>query len=151
MFNARCPLGGEQVDESAARVNGSIVLLILAAALITGSAWPLAYLAVDFAIKVFAGFALSPNCLIARFVADRLGLPQRPVSSAPKRFAALLGLVMSVAGLIAAFVVGSQTAFLILTGVFALLAVLESFAGVCVGCLIYSALPERLAEPFVRT
>lgn len=151
MLNARCPLGGEQVDESAARVNGTIVTFVLGVTLLTGTAWPLAYLVIDFAIKLFVGFAVSPNCFLARAVADLLRLPERPGSSAPKRFAALLGLVMSTAGLAAAYLFGAHTGFMVITTAFAICAVLESVVGLCVGCLIYSALPGRLAESFVRT
>lgn len=145
---ARCPIGGELIDENAARINGAIVLIVLVASVLTPAKWLLAYLAADCAIKVFAGFAHSPNCHIARFVANALDLPRSMSDSAPKRFAAAVGMLMSIAGLLTAYL-GSLPAFLGVVGVFGICAGLESLAGFCVGCFLFGLLPESSARVFV--
>ena len=108
---ARCPIGGEKIDESAARVNGAITLAVLALAMLTPARWLIAYLIVDFTLKVFAGFAYSPNCWAARHVANAMKLTPYMIDEAPKRFAASIALFMSVASFVAYYGFESLTGF----------------------------------------
>ena len=145
----RCPRSGEMVDESAARVNGGLALLLLAVALFTPFRWVLAYLFADYAMKLAAGFASSPNCILARMIADVLKLERVPMDSAPKRFAATIGLMMSGLGLFTGYL-APDAVYYGVVGFFALCAGLEAIAGVCVGCVIYGLLPAGVADRFVR-
>lgn len=146
----RCPISGEAVDERAARTNAALVVGLLAISAFTDAApWALAYLAADFALKVFAGFAYSPNCAIARALVTLLRVPPRMVDASPKRFAASMGLLMSTAALLTELA-GADAPSLAIVAVFAVCAALEAFAGVCVGCHIYGLLPEAVSRLFVR-
>lgn len=147
----RCPISTEKVDENAARINGALVVAVLIVSLLTPYRWLLAFLVVDFALKVFAGFASSPVCKAARLVAEGAGLPRRMTDSAPKRFAAVMGLLMGTAGLVVAYLVPvSPVAFYAIVGTLLACAALEAFAGFCLGCWIYGLLPEGAARLFVR-
>lgn len=142
-------MSGESIDESAARLNGAITLTLLAVSVVTPAKWVLAYLAMDFGVKVFAGFAYSPNCHAAKWLANALRLPRRMTDASPKRFAATVGMVMSLAGFIAGYA-APQSVFLAVVLFFGLCATLESFAGFCLGCFIFGFLPEGVARVFVR-
>lgn len=147
----RCPIGGEMIDEKAARINATITVIVLVAALATPYHWLIGYLVVDFSLKVFAGFAYSPNCLVSRFIANSLHLEKQMVDSAPKRFAAMIGLFMSALSLIAAYALpAAPWAFYAVAGVFLLFACMEAFLGFCMGCYIFGFLPQRAAELLVR-
>jgi len=88
LTNERCPVGSERVDEHAARINGAITVVLLGLSSLPQLRLLQAYLLADFALKVFAGFAYSPNCSLARVIASALRLPNTPIPAAPKRFAA---------------------------------------------------------------
>lgn len=134
------------IDESAARFNGAITVLVLAVAVATPYHWVLGYLVLDFAIKVFAGFAYSPSCKLAAALANAMHLQRKMVDSAPKRLAAIIALFMSLTGLaLAAFAPTASLAFLAITGIFLVFASLEAFAGFCMGCWIYALLPSKAA------
>ncbi len=148
--NERCPVGGERIDENTARVNGAIVVLLLLVSLVPELRWLQLYLLVDFGIKVFAGFAYSPNCAIARLIAGLLNLPIRSVPAAPKRFAGAVAMVFLAAAMVSWFALGSEVAFFVFTAAFMACALLESAAGFCVGCFVYGLLPEKVSKPFVR-
>lgn len=149
MAGERCPWSGEVVDEHVARVNGALAFAVVVAALLGGWWWLLPYLVVDFGIKLAFGFKASPNCVVARRLASVLRLRPVPVDSAPKRFAATIGLVMSAVGAVAGFA-GAGTLYAVVLAVFAVCAGLEAFAGFCVGCILYGRLPSGIAEAFVR-
>jgi hypothetical protein len=143
---AACPISAQKVNSSAARVNGVIVTGLLAVALFTPAKWVLALLAIDFAIKVFARFRYSPICALSRLVARTLRLPTHPVDAAPKRFAAALGLVFSLTGIVLGPFAGLWAAYAVVIGSFSVCAALEGFGGVCVGCLIYQAITSRMSR-----
>jgi hypothetical protein len=138
---AACPVSQLKVSATAARINGMIVTALLAVALLVPAPWVLAILVVDFSIKVFAGFRVSPICALSRALAGGLHLPTRPVDQAPKRFAAELGLVFSSVGLVLGLAFDLPVAYTVVVGTFAVCAALEGFAGFCVGCVVYTYLP----------
>ncbi|MDZ4169769.1 MAG: DUF4395 family protein [Coriobacteriia bacterium] len=150
-FAPRCPLGGEMIDESSARINATLTCALLLVAALTPYRWVLVYLVVDFALKVFAGFARSPNCMAAGSLASWLRLKRTMADSAPKRLAASIALFMSSLGLLAAsaFPAYPQVYYAVV-GVFFFFAFLEAAFGFCMGCWIFALLPNRLAETFVR-
>ena len=148
--NTRCPVGSERIDEYAARVNGAMTVVMLGATFWEPMRWLLLYLLLDYAIKLLAGFAYSPGCFVARHIADALGMPRESVPAAPKRFAGGFALIFLGGGLIAWYAAASFIAFAAFTSVFLVCTALDSFAGFCVGCYIYSLLPARIGNAFVR-
>ena len=143
---AACPISSQKVSGSAARVNGVIVMVLLALALSTPMRWILAVLAIDFAVKAFARFRYSPICAVSRLISKALRLHDRAIDAAPKRFAAGLGLSFSAAGLALGPLLSQWPAYYVVVGGFALCAALEALAGVCVGCELYRMLGHARHE-----
>lgn len=146
----RCPIGGEKVDETAARVNAFLVVIVLTTAIVTGSPWLMGYLILDYLLKLLLGFACSPNCLIARVVVSALRLEKRPIDSAPKRFAALLALIMSTIALVMAYTFHSMFWFQAVASAFVVVASLDAVADFCLGCYLFGLLPERISAVIAR-
>jgi len=138
------------VNEKAARTVAGVVLVTVVVILATGWYWLLVPLAYGFWARVFTGPTLSPLGWTAQnVIAPRLG-ERRPVPGPPKRFAQLMGAVMSTAALVLALIVGNHTAADVVLILFLPAAGLESIVGYCVGCKAFGLLmragivPERV-------
>jgi hypothetical protein len=134
------------VNEVAARTVAAMVaaqcVLILVLAPTLGHAWfwltvPLAY---GFLARVATGPTLSPLGRFAtRVAAPRIG-HAKFVPGPPKRFAQLIGAVLSTAALACALGFGWDGAALVLVAMILGAAMLESVFAYCLGCVIFSAL-----------
>src|ERR1700755_3170243 len=94
------------VNEKAARVVAGVVLATSVAILVTGAHWLLIPLTYGFWARVLTGPTLSPLGWAAQnVIAPRLGA-RRPVPGPPKRFAQLMGAIMSSAALVLALIGG---------------------------------------------
>lgn len=134
------------VNEVAARTvaAGVVLLSVITLALSTafggGWLWLTAVLAYGFVARVATGPTLSPlGQLATRVVAPRLG-PARPVAGPPKRFAQLLGAIMSTTAVVAHFGFGLDVLTEVVLGLIVVAAVLESVFAICVGCVIFGRL-----------
>lgn len=128
------------VNEKAARVVAGCVLVLGVVALASGWKWLLALLAVGFWLRVLAGPRFSPlGQLATKLVAPRLG-PPKLVAGPPKRFAQLLGALMTSAAAILALAFGLDTAADVLTVALIAAAGLESLFGLCIGCRLFALL-----------
>lgn len=128
------------VNEKAARTVAAVVLATVVLILLTTWYWLLIPLAYGFWARVLTGPTLSPLGWAAQnLIAPRLG-PKRPVSGPPKRFAQLMGAVMSSAALVLAVVAGDHSAADVVLILFLPAAGLESILGYCVGCKIFGLL-----------
>jgi hypothetical protein len=135
------------VDEVSARLVAGGVLLLAAAYVVTGWLPLLAVLAYGFVARVLNGPRFSPlGLLVTRVLRPRLPLAPREVPGPPKRFAQGIGAALSALALVLALAGAAPGA----RGVVALVVVaatLESVAGYCVGCAIFSALMRRGIVP----
>jgi len=128
------------VNEKAARTVAAVVLATAVLILLTGWFWLLVPLAYGFWARVATGPTLSPLGWAAQnLIAPRLG-ERRPVPGPPKRFAQLLGALMSTAALVLALIAGDDTAARIVLIALLPAAGLESIFGYCVGCRIFGLL-----------
>ena len=128
------------VNDKAARVVAGTVLVVVLVTLISGAYWLLIPLTYGFWARLLTGPTLSPlGWLAQNVIAPRLG-PKVPVPGPPKRFAQGIGAVLSTTALILALVVGSHTAADVVLALFIPAAGLESLAGYCVGCKLFSLL-----------
>jgi uncharacterized protein DUF4395 len=126
------------VNEKAARLVAGTVLILVLTIMFTGAYWILIALTYGFWARVLTGPTLSPLGWTAQnVIAPRLG-PKRPVPGPPKRFAQLLGAVMSTGALVLALVLGDHTAADIVLIAFVVAAGLESIFGYCLGCRIFA-------------
>ncbi len=140
------------VNELAARTVAAGVVAMCVVAFATRQGWPLIVIAYGFWARVATGPKASPlGQLAVRLVAPRLG-PARPVPGPPKRFAQAIGTGFSTAALVCWFGPGWHLATWVLLGMLTAAAVLESAAGICLGCIAFAALmragviPESVCE-----
>ncbi|KRC53383.1 MULTISPECIES: DUF4395 domain-containing protein [unclassified Nocardioides] len=145
------------VNEKAARVVAGGVVLIAATALLLGRLvstdwlWLSLVLALGFVARALTGPTLSPlGRLASAVVAPRLGEP-KPVPGPPKRFAQVIGAVVT--GLATVAVALGLTGLAeVLLVLIIVAAGLEAFLAFCLGCTIFGWLmragliPEETCE-----
>jgi Domain of unknown function (DUF4395) len=143
----------DPVNDYAARTVAAGVVLMCALVLVLGQSWVLVPLCFGFWARVLTGPTLSPlGRLATAVVAPRLSAAPRPVPGPPKRFAQGIGVAFSTTAVVLWFGFGLATASDVVVGLLALAALLESAAGVCLGCLAFSRLmrlgviPEAACE-----
>jgi hypothetical protein len=127
------------VNEKAARTVAAAVVLLSLLALLPVLRWLVVPLAIGFWLRVAAGprFSLLGQ-LATRVVAPRLGVP-KPVPGPPKRFAQLIGALVSSAAA-ACWALGAVAAGQLLLGLLIVAAGLEASLGLCLGCVIFGYL-----------
>ena len=125
------------VDERAARLVATGVVVLAAAYTLTGWWLLVTVLAYGFVIRVVAGPRFSPLALlVTRVVVPRLPGPARPTAGTPKRFAQAIGAAFTVsAGVLHA--AGLVDAARVLAAVLIVPASLEAFGNFCVGCWLF--------------
>jgi hypothetical protein len=134
------------VNEVAARsVAAGVALLSLATVFLAafsgpGWLWLTAVLAYGFVARVLTGPRLSPLGQFAtRVAAPRIG-HENPVAGPPKRFAQGIGATLTLAAAVLHFWLSWDTAAVVLVGVVAVAALLESVFALCLGCRIFAVL-----------
>lgn len=128
------------VNETSARLVATGVVLQSIAFLVLREWWVLVPLAYGFVARVLTGPTLSPlGTLVTKVITPRLRVEHRFVPGPPKRFAQGIGVVFSVAGLIASLAGADVLAVVVIAGLLGA-ASLEAFAGYCLGCTIFNAL-----------
>lgn len=129
-----------EIDEITARLVAAGVAVMGVGYLVGGGPVVLALLAYGFIARVIAGPRFSALALlVTRVVRPRLQVAARPTAGPPKRFAQAVGVVFTVAALVAHLVGAGAVAW----GLIALLVVcatLEAAVGVCVGCVVFGLL-----------
>ncbi|WP_354639083.1 DUF4395 domain-containing protein [Kitasatospora camelliae] len=126
-----------QIDPRGARFAAVLTSLVLAAALITGSAVLLAAQAAAFAVAAFAGPQHSPyGLLFGTLVRPRIGPPRELEDARPARFAQAVGLAFAVLGTVGS-PAGAEWLFLTATGFALGAAFLNAAFGYCLGCELY--------------
>ncbi|HEU5270778.1 MAG TPA: DUF4395 domain-containing protein [Jatrophihabitans sp.] len=127
------------VNEKAARTVAACVVVLSLLALLPALRWLVLPLAVGFWLRVASGPRFSPFGLFAtRVVAPRLGTPKL-VPGPPKRFAQLIGAVVSSAAA-ACWASGAIGAGQVMLGLLIVAAGLESGFALCLGCVIFGYL-----------
>ena len=139
MSQVVCPLSNEKVNNNVARLVAALVIINTVAALSLNLWWLLFIQLYDFAVRAADKRQLSLFRYIGQHVANLLKLPVVAVDAAPKRFAAGVGLVFTLA-IIAALLLNQFTAASVLAGILLLCAVLEALLAFCVGCYVYTFL-----------
>ena len=125
-----------RVNENVVRLVAGQVLIFAIATVVTGWVFLPFYLIFDFFIRAFTTYR-TPFVIVARQLAESLSLPNKPIYAAPKKFAAGIGFVFSIA--ITALLLTEQTlAASVVTGILAVFATLESVFSICAGCYVYS-------------
>lgn len=130
----------DTVDERAARLVASGVVVMALGVVLARQWWLLVPLAYGFVARVGWGPRFSPLALVVtRGVLPRLGGPARPVAGPPKRFAQAMGATFSLSAAVL-HLAGASTAALVVLAMLAGAALLESGLGFCLGCVIFNRL-----------
>ena len=135
------------VDDVTVRLIAAVVLVVGVIALATQQWWLYAVLAVDFSLRAALGPSASPVAqLVQRWIRPAVSAPKRPTAGPPKRFAATIGAVMTVAATALwafALLTGSSGAIVGVVAIGVVMVIfpaLESIFGICVGCVLFSGL-----------
>ncbi|MBV8480064.1 MAG: DUF4395 domain-containing protein [Actinobacteria bacterium] len=148
------------VNETSARIVAGVVAVLSVLAIAFQQGWILPVLAYGFVARALTGPTLSPLAfVVTRVVTPRLPIGHRYAPGPAKRFAQTIGAIFTVTATLLWYVAGLHTAALVLAGIIALFASLESGFGLCVGCKVFylgmrlGIVPPSVCEdcaPFVR-
>lgn len=130
------------VNEYAARFTAGIVVVMALVAILTQWEWLVGVIAAGFILRLAFGPRISPAALLSvKVLAPRLGQPKL-VPGPPKRFAQGIGVLMSVAAFIL-LLADVPLAGWALMALLLVAASLESFIGLCLGCILFGVLVRR--------
>lgn len=139
---------GFYIDEHIVRGVAALVSLLTLLILLTGQVLPAFFLVLDFALRAFTG-RTSPLAQTVKALAAIRGWQSKPVFAPPKKFAAALGFVFSLA-IAVLLLLHVHTAANIVAGILLLCAVLESAFKICLGCYTYNWLVVPLRNSFQK-
>jgi hypothetical protein len=125
------------VDEVTVRLTAALVLVLAVVALAAHAWWLYAVLAVDFLLRAGWGPSWSPLARVAqKLLRPRLATRPRYTAGPPKRFAATIGAVFTVAATVL-WLAGTTIPVVLIGAVMVVFPALESLAGICVGCIVF--------------
>ena len=155
-INLSCPISGSQRDNTTVRIVAGFVFLIAGISLVIAlliSIQPAAIitgiLAIDFIIRAFIKPKYSPLATLGRGIVSGLNLPRKMVDSAPKVFAARIGVAFTVVTTIL-YAGNHLFAGTVVLVILLICAALESFLSFCLGCWMYSLLPNKVGNILSR-
>jgi len=134
-----CPVDFVQINENRARTVAFLVL-ILGIVCFAKLNWGVAvFLLIDFSLRTFNLNNYSPLGFLAGKLVALFKIKNKPTDRAPKRFAAIMGMIFN--GIIAlTALIGWITFAEIMLVLLLICAALESLLGICVGCYVYTYL-----------
>lgn len=125
------------VDDVSVRLIAGVILLLGVVALAAHQWWLYAVLATDFVLRAGWGPSASPVAiLVNRWVRPRVAAAPRYTAGPPKRFAAAVGAVFTLAATIF-WLAGTSLPVVLIGAVMVVFPALESLAGICVGCIVF--------------
>ena len=137
----QCPVDFVLINENKSRLTAFFVLVLTIVFLATGLWIIIAFLTVDFLLRVNNWGKYSLLGILSDAVIKQLNIKNKPTDRAPKRFAAGVGLLFTV-GILILYFFQLTTLVIIVAAVLAFFAFLESFIGFCAGCYVYNALKK---------
>ncbi|MET7730119.1 DUF4395 domain-containing protein [Streptomyces sp. NPDC005402] len=125
------------IDARGPRFGAAVTTVVLAAVLITGSFWLLAWQTLAFALGAAGGVGRSPyGWLFRKAVRPRIGPPTEFEAPEPPRFAQAVGLAFAALGLVG-YGIGPEWLGLAATGAALAAAFLNATFRYCLGCEMY--------------
>lgn len=137
--NLECPVDFVTINENRTRMVAFLILLLGITCFVQLN-WGVAiFLLIDFSLRTFNLNNYSPLSFLAGKLVILFNIKNKPTDRAPKRFAAMMGMVFT--GVIALALLMDWITFAKIMLVLLLIcAALESLAGICVGCHVYTYL-----------
>jgi hypothetical protein len=134
-----CPISDMRMNEKSIRIGAGFVLLLAVSGVILHNVGIFIVLAVDFFIRGFTRYQISPVSLISKLIVNVFADKPNWVNAGPKIFAAKIGflfcLTVAILYFINLYLPGN-----IVAAVLCVCAGLESFFSVCLGCHLYAIL-----------
>jgi hypothetical protein len=126
-----------EIDARGPRFSAALTTVVLALALVTGSAWVATFQAVVFAIGAIKGPQFTPYALIYRtLIKPRLKSPLRTEDVRPPKFAQSIGLVFALVALVGS-ATGASVVFTVAIAAALAAAFLNAAFDFCLGCQVY--------------
>ncbi len=126
-----------EIDARGPRFSAALTTVVLALALVTGSAWVATFQAIVFAIGAIKGPQFTPYALIYRtFIKPRLKSPLRTEDVRPPKFAQSIGLVFALVALVGS-ATGASVVFTVAIAAALAAAFLNAAFDFCLGCQVY--------------
>lgn len=125
------------VDDVTVRLIAAVILVLAVVALAAHQWWLYAALAADFVLRAGWGPSASPVAiLVNRWIRPRVAAKPRYTAGPPKRFAAAIGAVFTVAAT-GLWLAGTSVPVILIGAIMVVFPALESIAGICVGCIVF--------------
>ena len=126
-----------EIDARGPRFSAALTTVVLALALVTGSAWVATFQAVVFAIGAIKGPQFTPYAFIYRtLIKPRLKSPLRTEDVRPPQFAQSIGLLFALVAL-AGDATGTPVVFTVAVAAALAAAFLNAAFDFCLGCQVY--------------
>ncbi len=126
-----------EIDARGPRFSAALTTVVLALALVTGSAWVATFQAVVFAIGAINGPQFTPYAFIYRtLIKPRLKSPLRTEDVRPPQFAQSIGLLFGLVALAGA-ATGTSAVFTVAVAAALAAAFLNAAFDFCLGCQVY--------------
>ncbi len=126
-----------EIDARGPRFSAALTTVVLALALVTGSAWVATFQAIVFAIGAIRGPQFTPYALIYRtLIKPRLKSPLRTEDVRPPKFAQSIGLVFALVALVGS-ATGASVVFTVAIAAALAAAFLNAAFDFCLGCQVY--------------
>jgi hypothetical protein len=125
-------------DENTVRLTAFFVIVVVFVSLFFELPYLLLLLVFDFIIRA-SGLLFSPLALFSKSILKISGLKPKPIFTAPKRFTAILGSIFTLT-IVILMLIGFYNVALGFGLILILLAALESFFKICVGCYIFQVI-----------
>jgi hypothetical protein len=135
-----CPIAGYKIDEKVARVVAGFVVLATVFGLLAApgvARWIFLFLAYDFGVRAFSRPRWSLLGRLSAQILKALRVAPRGVDAGPKRFAARIGLLFSVA-LLVLTQFDQDVVTQVVAAILVVCAALEALLGFCLGCQMWT-------------
>ncbi len=142
-LNITCPVSAGRTDENVVRAVALLTLIITAFILITDNYLLSLFLLGDFVLRGFNLGKYSVLRFVSKYIVEVLNIKPKPIDSAPKLFAAKIGIVFALLIFIAQ-ISNLYVLFLSTSVVLIACAFLESVFGICLGCYFYTILNKLI-------
>ena len=139
-----CPVDLITVNENQARITALFVFILALAYILTGYWLLMAFLVIDFSLRAANQGKFSVLGRASGLVVSLLGIGSKPTVRAPKRFAAIVGLLFT-AAITVLHLFEVAFAPYILADVLAIFAFLEAMFAFCAGCHVYTFIRRLLS------
>ena len=136
MNNKSCPISLISVDSNVARINAFYVGILFTIFIVLQNSTLVLFLILDFTIRIFLNKEYSLLYMLSKKTKQLLKLESVKVDAAPKKLAALFGLVFLLA-ITAVHLANLTTLFYIFSAVLLACIFFEVAFSYCLGCEIY--------------